>query len=54
MKKTEVRTFPIRYYLEKTKHRKEIVRMMMDLYKGKSHTMEQWESIDKQINTRRC
>lgn len=42
------------FYLKDKDHPEAIKRMMKQLYKGKSKTMTEWETIDKNMNERRC
>ena len=48
------RTFPIKLYLEKTKHKESIKKMMISLFPEDSKTMIEWEKVDNEINKRRC
>ena len=46
--------YTINYYLKESKHPEEIQRMMRDLFKGRSKTLEEWKYADEKINKRRC
>lgn len=54
VKSDDVRTYPIKFYLEKSKHVDSIKKMMMSLYPEVSKTLDEWKIIDNEINSRRC
>lgn len=46
--------YTINHYLKESKHPEAIQRMMRDLFKGRSKTLEEWKYADEKINKRRC
>lgn len=50
----EAQKFSITYFLKTSNRKDEIKQMMLELFKGQSHTLEEWAQIDKEINEKEC
>lgn len=53
-KTKEVRTYPIDVYLKDCERPEGVKRMMMDFFRGRSKTLEEWKYADDKLNNRRC
>lgn len=54
MSKEKVRKFSVNDYLKESKHNDKIKKMMVDMFKGKAKTLEEWKEVDENVNGRRC
>jgi len=53
-KDDKTRTYPINYFLKDLDRPEGVKRMMRDLFKGRSKTLEEWQYADDKLNNRRC